>query len=193
MYTAKKYDSLIGLPGFSDQLLKDHFALYEKYVDNANKITEEIKSTKKDSIAFSELHRRFAWEYNGMRLHELFFENLVGNESQLQDSELRTQIENDFGSVTKWLEEFRSVASMRGIGWAVLFHDPFASKLTNAWINEHDVGHLVNNIPILVVDVFEHAYLIDYGIDRSAYLDAVFAAINWEVTQARFAKAIVLV
>ena len=189
MYKAQNFNELLGLPGFSNELLEDHFTLYKGYVENANKLTDLLKNVKTGTPAHSEVRRRFGWEFNGMRLHELYFGNLVKGSAELSNSDLKKQVMTDFGSVDNWLSDLRVVAGMRGIGWAVTAYDPFQSKLSNLWINEHDVGHLAGATPILVIDVFEHAYIRDYGIKRDGYLDSVFAAIAWDVIEARFVRS----
>ena len=184
-YTAQNYDSLLGLPGFSDQLLKNHFTLYQGYVANTNKladaITAMVKDGKQATPEFAELKRRFGWEFNGMRLHELYFRCLSKAPKALgKDSKLMKQIVKDFGSYEHWEKEMKAICTMRGIGWAVLYYDIFSQRLHNVWINEHDVGHLATCAPLLVIDVFEHAFMIDYQLKRADYVEALFKVITWE-------------
>lgn len=182
-YTAKDYTKLIGMEGFSEGLLRNHFTLYQGYVTNTNKLVETLTQMVKDgktaAAEFSELKRRFGWEFNGMRLHEYYFENLGGKTRIDQSGRLFKKITEDFGSYEVWEKEFRAVGAMRGIGWAVLYQDAAAGRLFNVWINEHDVGHLAGCIPILVLDVFEHAFMLDYGLKRADYIEAFFKNINW--------------
>lgn len=190
-FKAKDFSHLIGMPGFSDAALRLHFKLYEGYVKNTNlmlDLLEQFSSEGKDrSIAYAEIKRRLMWEYDGIRLHELYFENLGGKSSSLNpDSELARKIDQTFGSYAKWKEDFIATGAMRGIGWAVLYYDPVAKRLVNAWINEHDLGHLAGGQPILIMDVFEHAYLLDYGIDRMKYIEAFFSNIDWSVVSKRY-------
>ncbi len=190
-YTAKNYEALLGLVGLSDQLLKNHFTLYQGYVNNTNKLIDSLavlsKEGKMSIPEYAELKRRFSWEFNGMRLHELYFENLVKKGKQLSEkSVLRKQIEDDFGSFEEWQKDFLGTGAMRGIGWVVLAYDAQAKKLFNLWINEHDIGHLTGTTPILVMDVFEHAFMLDYGLKRVDYLAAFMAVIDWTVVEKRF-------
>lgn len=190
-YITKNFDSLLGLSGFSDVLLKNHFTLYQGYVNNTNKLIETmnalVDSEKIATPEFSELKRRFGWEFNGMRLHELYFENLVKNgKESAGKSALRKKVNEDFGSFENWQKEFLATGAMRGIGWVILVYDPIIKKLFNIWINEHDEGHLAGTNPILVMDVFEHAFMLDYGLKRADYLAAFMAAIDWTVTERRF-------
>lgn len=190
MYEPKKFEKLLGLEGFSEKLLKNHFTLYEGYVANVNKLTDFLKKAEFDTPAYAELKRRFGWEFDGMRLHELYFENMMPGGSELAENmELRKKIIEDFGAVENWKKQFKTIGTMRGIGWAVLYYDQEGDRLFNAWINEHDEGHLVGCAPILVMDVFEHAYLTDYEIKKADYIEAFLKVICWHVAEARFSKA----
>lgn len=191
MYEAKKFDSLLGMTGFSDQLLKNHFTLYEGYVTNANKVAGLMRDMavagKSATPEYAELKRRFGWEWNGMRLHELYFGNMVKGGKKLdQSSPLAKKIIEEFGSIEQWEADFKSTGTMRGIGWVVLSYDKAGNRLFNTWINEHDVGHLSGATPILVLDVFEHAYMIDYGIKKADYITAFMNAVNWERSAERW-------
>ncbi len=183
-YKAKNYDSLLGLEGFSDDLLKNHFTLYQGYVTNTNNVLKLLDNA--DVYEYGELKRRFGWEFNGMKLHELYFGNMSKDSSSLdKDSKLYKKIVDNFGSFEKWEKDFKSSGGMRGIGWVVLAYDKDSDKLFNVWINEHDVGHLAGAVPLLVMDVFEHAFMIDYGLKKADYLEAFFKAIDWSVVSER--------
>ncbi len=188
-YEAKNFDSLLGLQGFSDQLLKNHFTLYQGYVTNTNKLADVLAAMLKDgkqaAPEFAELKRRFGWEFNGMRLHELYFGNLIKGGKALADGAFKKQIIKDFGSYEAWEKDIKAISTMRGIGWAVLYYDISAKRLINVWINEHDVGHLTTCAPILVIDVFEHAYITDYGIKRADYVEALWKVLNWSEAERR--------
>lgn len=191
-FEAKNYDSLLGLKGFSDTLLKNHFTLYQGYVTNTNKladaITAMIKDGKQATPEFAELKRRFGWEFNGMRLHELYFGNLAKDGKALTES-IKKQLIKDFGSVENWEKDMKAICTMRGIGWAVLYYDISNKRLINAWINEHDSGHLATCAPILVIDVFEHAYITDFGIKRADYVDALWKVLDWSEAERRLKLA----
>jgi Fe-Mn family superoxide dismutase len=188
-YTAKEYARLIGTPGFSDALLKNHFTLYQGYVTNTNKeleiLEQLLKEGKSATPEYAELKRRLGWEFNGMRLHEYYFDNLGGTTSLDADSKLAKKLVESFGSIDAWDKDFRATGAMRGIGWAVLYQDNVSGRLINFWINEHDQGHPAGCTPILVMDVFEHAYMLDYGLKRADYIDAFFKSIDWKVVEAR--------
>jgi Fe-Mn family superoxide dismutase len=188
-YTAKDYKSLIGMKGFSDTLLNNHFTLYQGYVTNTNKVLDTLATMLKDGNVgtpeYAELKRRLGWEFNGMRLHELYFENLGGKAPLNKSGKLGKKLAEEFGSYENWEKDFRGTAAMRGIGWVILYQDNLTGKLINQWINEHDTGHPAGCTPILVLDVFEHAFMIDYGLKRADYIEAFFNNINWGAAEAR--------
>ncbi len=194
-YEAKNYNHLLGTPGFSDQLLKNHFALYQGYAKNVNTLREELaallKEEKTGTPAYAELKRRFGWEYNGVRLHEYYFENMTKERTALAgDSALSKRLGETFGTYDAWEKDFRAVGAMRGIGWTILYHDPGSQELFNVWVNEHDVGHLAGAVPLLVLDVFEHAYTLDYGIKRADYIEAFCKATDWNEVAKRFSERV---
>jgi superoxide dismutase, Fe-Mn family len=189
-YQPKDYSSLLGMQGFSEKALTTHFKLYQGYVTNSNLLLDTLASLAADgkdrTPAYAEIKRRLGWELDGMRLHELYFENLGGKESLDSKGTLYQKIVEDFGSYDKWKADFISTGAMRGIGWAVLYVDPTNGRLINMWINEHDVGHLAGGKPLLIMDVFEHAYMIDYLLDRAQYISAFFINVNWSVVSQRY-------
>jgi Fe-Mn family superoxide dismutase len=185
MYTAKDFSHLLGIEGFSDALLNNHFTLYQGYVTNTNKLVDLMKTSEPGSPEFNELHRRFGWEWNGMRLHELYFSNMVKGGVQLSDRTLKKKIEEAWGSVEAWQKEFIGMGMMRGIGWVILAHDKSTGKLFNVWINEHDTGHLAGASPLLVMDVFEHAFMVDYGLKKADYITAFMSSIDWHNVEER--------
>ena len=158
-YTAKDYSNLIGMPGFSDSLLQIHFKLYEGYVKNANDLLTTLKTMNTGSYEYGALKRRLGWEFDGMRLHELYFGNLGGKTPINKSSEFYLALVSQFGSFEKWKKDFIATGTIRGIGWALLYLDLDSGALINVWINEHDTGHLVRGSPILIMDVYEHSYM----------------------------------
>lgn len=191
LYEAKNYDHLIGTEGFSDKLLKNHFTLYEGYVKNTNQLAEDLaelaKSGKQSTPQFAELKRRFGWEFDGMRLHEYYFGNLKKDAAHFsEETDFAKKLTQDFGSHAAWEKDMKATGAMRGIGWAVLYFDSVGNRLFNAWINDHDAGHLAGLVPLLVLDVFEHAFMLDYGVKKADYLDAFFRAVDWEEVQHRY-------
>ena len=193
-YEAKNFDYLLGIKGLSDGILNNHFALYGGYVANTNKLVEEIEKYRKEGVVaspqYAELKRRFGWEFNGMRLHELYFGNLAKEKAEFgEDSILGVQMKKDFGSFENWQKDFKATLAMRGIGWAVLYFDFSAQKLFNVWIGEHDGGHLAGAFPVLVMDVFEHAYMLDYGTKKADYIEAIMPLVDWKKMEERFKVA----
>lgn len=184
-YSAKDYSYLLGMKGFEDSLLKMHFQLYQGYVKNANLLLGLLKETEPSSYAYGALKRRFSWEWDGMRLHELYFDNLGGDMPLDASSRLYQQLAENFGSYENWKKDFIDTGSIRGIGWAILYQDPVSGRLLNVWINEHDLGHLAGGIPLLIMDVFEHAYLTQFGLDRKKYIEVFFQNIDWSVVVKR--------
>ncbi|MEW6109564.1 MAG: Fe-Mn family superoxide dismutase [Nitrospirota bacterium] len=188
-YKAKDYSKLIGMKGLSETLMKNHFTLYQGYVTNTNKVVEILDQMLKDGKTgtpeYAELKRRFGWEFNGMRLHEYYFENLGGKKTIDKYGRLGKQMQCDFGSYEGWEKDFKATGSMRGIGWVVLYEDLTNGKLFNFWINEHDVSHPAGCNPVLVMDVFEHAFMIDYGLKKADYIETFFRNIDWKTAEER--------
>jgi Fe-Mn family superoxide dismutase len=191
-YAAQDFSKLKGMSGFSDTLLDMHFTLYQGYVKNTNLLLEQLQQmvaqNQTGSPAYAELKRRFGWEFDGMRLHELYFGNLGGKEPLAKDSKLMKRLAENFGSYDNWAADFKAAGAMRGIGWVILYEDPQSGRLMNVWVNEHDVGHPAGGNPLLVMDVFEHAYITDYGLKRGDYIQAFFQNINWPAVEARLGK-----
>jgi len=188
-YEAKDYSKLIGMQGFSEALLKNHFNLYQGYVTNTNKVLEildgMIREGRTGTPEYAELKRRLGWEWNGARLHELYFENLGGDGIHPKDGKLMKLINENFGSFDNWIRDFKATGVMRGIGWVILYQDVLSGRLINFWINEHDGGHPAGCNPVLIMDVFEHAFMIDYGLKRADYIEAFFKNINWKEVEKR--------
>jgi superoxide dismutase, Fe-Mn family len=190
-YKAKDF-RLSGLQGISNQTLEVHFGLYQGYVKNTNLLTEQIlemtakkRASGKDP-AYAELTRRLGFEYGGMVLHEYYFENLAPKGKGKPAGELQRRFEQEFGGFDNWREAFAAVGDMRGVGWAILYQDPVTEQLSNHWISLHQNGVPSGFKPILVMDVWEHAYLLDYKpAERGKYVDAFFSNIDWDAVQRR--------
>jgi len=189
MYEKKDFSKLKGMAGFSDKALDLHFALYEGYVKNTNAVLEKLQKMRDEkmteSVEYAEFQRRLGWEFNGMRLHEYYFGALGGNGEIDKEGRLFKSIFQHFGDFDVWRNDFLSTAKMRGIGWAVLYQDQTSGKLMNFWINEHNVGHPAGANPIIALDIFEHAYIPDYGKDRALYLEAFMKNLNWQEIEKR--------
>jgi len=192
VYKVKDYSHLLGMEGFSNRLLKNHFTLYEGYVKNTNlllsTLEELIAEGKGSTPEYAELKRRLGWEYDGMRLHEYYFANLGGNGEVDDECHLVERIEANFGSLALWQADFIATGMMRGVGWAVLYRDNATGRLINFWINEHDTGHPSGGSALLVMDVWEHAYMLDYGLNRRDYIDAFFRNLDWNIVDQRLRR-----
>jgi Fe-Mn family superoxide dismutase len=196
-YKAQQFN-LSGLKGISDETLEMHFKLYEGYVKETNKLTEKISEFLKDGRvdqeempAYSELTRRMGFEYNGMVLHEYYFGNMKkdGTGDPSKTSNFFKAAETSFGSYDTWKADFVSVGKMRGVGWAICYENPANGRLSNHWITLHEVGNVSGFTPVLVMDVWEHAFLLDYKpADRPKYIEAFFSNIDWGTVEQRLQK-----
>ena len=188
IYTAKDFKHLLGLPGFSDVMLTNHFTLYEGYVKNTNLLMEKLDAMESGTPEYYELKRRLGWEFDGMRMHELYFANMSKEvSSKGADSVLEKKIIATWGSIDAWKESFSKLGMMRGIGWVALLQDNDTKELFHAWIGDHHEGHIVDTTILLVMDCWEHAYMTDYGIKRADYIGAFTTVIDWSVIEKRLA------
>lgn len=190
MYTPQKYENLLGTPGFSDDLLTTHFGLYEGYVKNTNSLMEKLTTLEASSSEYKELRRRLGWEFNGMRLHELYFGGMSKEETSLpDDSALLAKIKESFETGQACHDDFKKAAGMRGVGWVVMYYDKQGDKIINTWIDDHATNHLAGATPLIVMDMWEHAFVKDYNMNKADYLAAYIKAIDWNVAADRFSKA----
>lgn len=198
-YQAREFN-LSGLKGISDQTLEMHFKLYEGYVKETNKLTEGIMKFIEDGNvdqeempAYSELTRRLGFEYNGMVLHEYYFDNLKsggGPGDPAGTAQFAKAAEASFGSYEIWKADFVGIGKMRGVGWAICYQNPANGRLSNHWITLHETGNVAGFDPVLVMDVWEHAYLLDYKpAERPKYIEAFFSNIDWALVEKRLQKA----
>ncbi|MBP9771880.1 MAG: superoxide dismutase [Candidatus Pacebacteria bacterium] len=187
--------SIPEVSGISANTMATHMKLYEGYVKHANLILEKIEDYSKNSetnaYALGELQRRFAFEFDGMRNHEYYFALLEDGPRALPaDSALAQAIEAEWGSVEAFRARFRSIALTRGIGWAILYYDKASNRLLTQWVDEQHLGHLTGLSVILPLDVWEHAFLLDYApAEKAKYVDAFLSAINWERANEWFEQA----
>jgi superoxide dismutase, Fe-Mn family len=194
VYQPKQF-KLAGLSGISDQTFDMHFKLYEGYVKETNRLTERLaeflqdgKVDQEEMPAYSELTRRLGFEYNGMVLHEYYFENLKkgGSSEPERQSPFVEAAQTSHGSYDIWKADFVGIGKMRGVGWAICYQDPSSGRLSNHWITLHEIGNVAGFKPVLVMDVWEHAFLLDYKpAERSKYIDAFFANIDWNAVEGR--------
>jgi superoxide dismutase, Fe-Mn family len=197
-YKAREFN-LSGLNGISDETLEVHFKLYEGYVNETNKLTEAITKFIQDGNvdqeempAYSELTRRLGFEYNGMVLHEYYFDNLKsggGSGDPNRTAVFAKAAESTFGSYEIWKADFVGIGKMRGVGWAICYQNPSNGRLSNHWITLHETGNIAGFDPVLVMDVWEHAYLLDYKpAERPKYIEAFFSNIDWTIVEKRLQK-----
>ncbi|RJS26015.1 superoxide dismutase [Corallococcus sp. H22C18031201] len=195
-YAPQHYPHLKGLHGISDAVLEVHFKLYEGYVNRTNKLTELLSGLQARGEAagsnptYAELTRRLGFEYNGMVLHEYYFGNLKpGGATTPVPDVLTRALTESFGSFENWLTDFRAVATMPGIGWAVTFQDPRTRWLSNHWVTLHETNNIAGFRPILVMDAWEHAFVPDYkATERARYVDAYFQNIDYAACASRLAE-----
>src|SRR3989344_6862994 len=189
-YTAKKF-TLPSLDGISDESVKQHIGLYEGYVKNFNAISAKLveyakESTEKNAIALGELVRRKSFEFGGMRLHELYFEQFEAGAKALDE-------QSNFGKALSaeyhgyFVEYMKAIAGMRGPGWANLYYDSVGKQFQTSFAGEQHQGHFVTLPVLLALDVWEHTYILDYGAaGKGKYVEAFFKNLNWGVIEKRF-------
>ena len=196
-YSAKTFDLPV-LKGISEKQVKVHLALYEGYVKHVNLIAETLKgyaaygdkASEGDKYAIMELRRRFAFEFDGMRMHEYYFEQLEGKATAPnQDSALVLAAAKKYGSTEKFVAHIKEVAGTRGIGWVVVYYDLRGNVLHTVFVGNHEIGQLAGLPVILALDLWEHAYMVDYvPAEKKTYVDAFFDNVNWGVIEERFEK-----
>ncbi len=193
----KKYDiktfDIKELKGLSAKNIEEHLKLYTGYVNNMNMLLEkiaELSGDEKSAYALSEMQRRFSFEFNGMKNHELFFESLsVGASSIKTDGELYKMICEEWGSFENWLARFKNIAKTRGVGWAMLYLDKENNRLINGWVDEQHLGHLLGLKPVLALDMWEHSFVFDYQPSgKPQYIEDFFENVNWNLIEEKFLK-----
>jgi len=192
-YTPKTFPHLKGLKGISDGLLETHLKLYEGYVNRTNKLTETLLGLAKEkqaagsNPAYAEMSRRMGFEYNGMVLHEYYFSNLKSGAGDAGPSgKLKAALEASFTSYDIWLADFKAIATMPGVGWAITYQNPDNGWLSNHWVTLHEEGNPAGFKPVLVMDAWEHAFVPDYKAnERAKYVDAYFTNIDWGTVESR--------
>jgi Fe-Mn family superoxide dismutase len=195
-YEAKKFN-LPELTGLSPEQIKVHLALYEGYVKHVNLIMETLKgyegygdkASEGDKYAIAELRRRFAFEFDGMRMHEYYFAQFEGEKGGDPTSALAKAAEEKYGSGEAFIAHIKQVAGTRGIGWVVVYADP-GKQLHTTFVADHELGQLAGLPVILALDLWEHAYMVDYKpAQKGSYIDAFFDNLNWRVVEERFESA----
>lgn len=189
-YAPKTFD-LPDVQGISKEQFALHIKLYEGYVTHVNTLMEQMNTLAESGDTFtyavSELRRRLGFEFNGMRLHELYFNALEGGaKNLLGNTKLYEALSKQYGSFSAWLEIFTAL-SARGPGWAILHYDHEKEHFFHTWVSEHEIGQLATLPIIIAVDHWEHAYLVDYSpSEKGTYVEAYLKALNWETISKRF-------
>jgi len=188
-YEAKQFN-IPKLNGISQETIDLHIGLYQGYVKHVNLINDKIKAFSHDmennSYAISEMQRRLGFEFGGMRNHEYYFTQFEGGATPLKDSELKTMLETQWGSVENWCEEFVNIAMTRGVGWAMLYIDRKTNQLVHTWVDEQHLGQLADLDIVLALDMWEHSFMRDYlPSDKKDYVTAFFNNLNWDVVAGR--------
>eukprot|EP01065_Artemidia_motanka_P036449 TRINITY_DN44370_c0_g1_i1.p2 TRINITY_DN44370_c0_g1~~TRINITY_DN44370_c0_g1_i1.p2 ORF type:complete len:218 (+),score=56.07 TRINITY_DN44370_c0_g1_i1:27-656(+) len=181
-----------GLVEITKDLIEQHFGLYKGYVANLNALRKELaegRAAGASGPVVADRRRRFGFEYNGVVLHELYFENMIPGGSQPSDTVVQT-IERAFGSFDAWVKDFKATGASRSIGWAILYLDPSTGALNNHFVQLHEDGNVAGFVPILIMDVWEHAYILDNGAaGRPKYIEAFFKNIDWAVVERRLSES----
>jgi superoxide dismutase, Fe-Mn family len=196
-FEEKKFD-IPALKGISAKNIEEHLKLYAGYVKHANLIiskipeyTEYARENPDNGYALTQLQRRFSFEFDGMRNHEVYFSSLEGGSQPIvSDNNLSKALTEEWTSHDSWLNEFKALALTRGIGWAILYWDPISKRLLNAWVDEQHMGQLTGCTPILALDMWEHSYVADYQPSgKKQYIEDFFANLNWNKVEENFASA----
>jgi Fe-Mn family superoxide dismutase len=191
-YTARAFN-LPELKGLSKEQIDVHLKLYEGYVKHVNLITKHIETLREEpsdenTFTMNELRRRFGFEFDGMRMHEYYFEQFEGGALAADGNAAFADAANEkYGTWDKFIAHIKDVAGTRGIGWVIVYFDPKGRTLHTAWVNDHELGQL-SGLPImLAVDLWEHAYMVDYKpADKKTYVEAFLENLNWQVVESRF-------
>lgn len=189
-YAAKDYSKLRGLQGITNDQIEEHLKLYAGYVTRTNALQERLfEQLSKGTFdnAYQELKRRNGWEWNGMRLHEYYFDNMTTSPKALDNgSKFGDAVSKMFGSVDNWKNDFMNTAKMPGVGWIITYHDAPSNQILNCWIDRHEIAHLAGQKPLLVLDVWEHAFTVyRKPTERAKYLDDFYANVDWNVVNTR--------
>lgn len=190
-YKEQQFD-ILELEGISEKQIQAHLGLYAGYVKHVNLIREKIEEHKGDDYVVAELRRRFSFEFDGMRMHEYYFSALEGGAKEVnKDSELVKALSEKYGSWEGFIEHFKAVGKSRGIGWTVLYWDPKGKTPHVAWAGDHELGTLAGLPILLAMDMWEHAFMVDYlPAEKGKYIDAFLNNVNWSFAENRFNKVI---
>ncbi|MGE5618922.1 MAG: superoxide dismutase [Sphingomonadaceae bacterium] len=183
--------NLFEMDGISRRQIEEHYTLYQGYVNKTNEIRSKLETVdlSKANQTFSDVRElkvelSFAW--NGVKLHELYFENLGGKGGR-PEGKVLAALESSYGSFDRWVEDLKASA-ISARGWVVAALDE-DGRIYNYVADAHNSYGIWKAIPLLVLDTYEHAYVIDYGVKRPPYVDAFLKNIDWEPVARRLEKA----
>lgn len=205
-YSEQKFN-LTDLKGISAKQLEVHLGLYGGYVKHVNLLREKVHELEEKDLPapsearqadkegtgylIAELRRRLGFEWNGMRMHEYYFEQWEeGAREADANSALTKALSEKYSDLTGFLDHFKTIGGgTRGIGWTILYFDSKGNTPHTAWVSDHEVGQLAGLPVILALDMWEHAYMVDYTpAEKKKYIEAFFQNLNWSVAEKRFAK-----
>ncbi|MEW6611733.1 MAG: superoxide dismutase [Pseudomonadota bacterium] len=193
-YTVREELKPSGLNGISDEQIEDHWGLYKGYVAQSNALRKELADMRANgqsgSMAYADRRRRYGFEYNGMVLHEYYFGHLKAGVNLNPESGFAKAVAAQFGSLDAWKTDLMNTGKTRGIGWAVTYYDPTTDQISNHFIQLHEDGNVAGFQPLVILDVFEHAYMVDHkAAGRPAYIEAFMNNIDWDVVEQRYQTA----
>jgi Fe-Mn family superoxide dismutase len=186
-YTPKDYSQLKGLVGITDEQILAHLDLYKGYVRRVNSMLKTLQELDPGSQAWQEERRRLGWEFNGMRLHEVYFDQLMkGSGGASGKQKITSVLSPVFKNFDEWVKELKSAAVIPGIGWVAGYLDKLTGQMITVWVNEHDQGHLAGLQLVFILDVFEHAYgrYLPFT-ERKKYVEDYFENVNWDIVAQR--------
>ncbi len=190
-YKAKKFN-LPKMEGISEKQMEVHLGLYDGYVTHVNKLRDsvhDLETTDKEKYAYAimEMRRRLGFEFDGMRMHEYYFTQFEGGYKEVSDdSRLKKAVSEKYGSFDAFVTHFTTISMTRGIGWTVLYNDTNESTVHTVWVSDHEIGQLAGLPIILALDMWEHAFMVDYTPkEKKSYVEAFFKNLNWEVAERR--------
>ena len=178
----------------SEPSKKDHEALYRKEVSSLTRVSAELDGTNKIDVdsnhsGFRSVKKDEITLLNAVYLHELYFANCFDPNSELfLDSLTYTRIAADWGTFDAWMAEFEACALASRSGWVVCGYSMYLKKLINVFIDGHDSSVLCGLVPVIVIDMWEHAFQRDYGNDKKSYLTSMMRELDWDVIEDRITR-----
>jgi superoxide dismutase, Fe-Mn family len=182
---------LSGVQGLSKKAIDLHLGLYKTYVEQLNKLLEQPpdRAAAAAPLALDGFNRRYAFEFNGVMLHELFFEQLVGKHRQPRsDGDFGEALQENYGDFNGWRASVEALAKTRGVGWVLTLRERGQEHLRNCWVDLHHLHMPANCDVVFALDLWEHAYMIDFTpAQRADYVKIIFDNVDWAVVDQRCA------